>query len=197
MAVTSNRLIATAAACLLLSLLMGCTDGGNLLDRSDLRGEADSEPQAAAGETVEVDVEAPDVFSVTGEGLWDGRPSLGGIWVAHPDVDEPERVAIRNLANGRSVVGALFRRERDMPGPVLQVSSDAAEALGLVAGSPQEMEAVALRRREVPVEAPVTAAADPVTTPEEVIETTLDPVAIANDANYSNPESGAGAAGTE
>ena len=41
---------------------------------------------------VERDVEAPGVFQVTEAGLWDGRPSLGGVWVAHPDVTEPERV---------------------------------------------------------------------------------------------------------
>ncbi|MGQ0611230.1 MAG: SPOR domain-containing protein [Paracoccaceae bacterium] len=92
-------------------------------------------------------IEAPDVFSVTDEALWDGRPSLGGVWVASPDVVDPERVIMRNPANGRFVIGALFRRERDNPGPLLQISSDAAEALGLLAGQPAMIEVTALRRQ--------------------------------------------------
>ena len=94
------------------------------------------------------DIEAPEVFSVTDEALWDGRPSLGGVWVASPDVVDPERVIMRNPANGRFVIGALFRRERDNPGPLLQISSDAAEALGLLAGQPAMIEVTALRRQE-------------------------------------------------
>lgn len=101
--------------------------------------------------TVERDVEAPEVFSLTGEGLWDGRPSLGGVWVAYSTVKDPERVMIRNARNGKSVVGALFRRERELPGPGLQVSSDAAEALGMLAGQPADLSVVALRREEKPV----------------------------------------------
>lgn len=103
--------------------------------------------------SVERDIEAPAVFNMSGAGLWDGRPSLGGVWVAHVDVDDPERVMIRNTKNGKSVVGALFRRERDNPGPALQVSSDAAEALGLIAGQPTDLSVVALRREETPVPA--------------------------------------------
>ena len=56
---------------------------------------------------------------------------------------------IRNEANGRFVIGALFRRERDNPGPALQVSSDAASALGLLAGAPSVLNVTALRREEV------------------------------------------------
>jgi rare lipoprotein A len=97
------------------------------------------------------DVEVPDVFSATDQALWDGRPSLGGIWVASPDAVNPERVIIRNTGNGKSVTGALFRRERENPGPPLQMSSDAAEALGLLAGQPATVSVTALRRDE-PVE---------------------------------------------
>ena len=92
--------------------------------------------------------EAPETFSVAEPALWDGRPSLGGVWVAHPDVNDPERVVIRDPATGRSTTGALFRRERATPGPQLQVSSEAAEALGLVAGQPTVLEVVALARAE-------------------------------------------------
>lgn len=97
-----------------------------------------------SGAPLSGDTEAPEVFSVTELALWDGRPTFGGIWVAHPEVTEPERVIIRNNANGRSVSGALFRRERDTLGRRIQVSADAAAELGLVAGSPVELEVVAL-----------------------------------------------------
>ena len=132
--------------------LAGCAEGEGpaFLQRPAAGAEADSGVEVSrATQLVERDVEAPDVFQVTEKGLWDGRPSLGGVWVAHPDVAEPERVIIRNRENGQFVIGALFRRERDNPGPALQVSSDAAEALGMLAGAPAELNVTALRREEV------------------------------------------------
>ena len=98
------------------------------------------------------DVERPDIFSVSETALWDGRPSLGGVWVAHPDVKEPERALIRNSKTGQRIAGALFRRERDNPGPRIQLSSDAAAALGILAGQPTELSVVAVRQEEVVIE---------------------------------------------
>ncbi len=123
---------------------------------------------------VDRDVEAPEVFSVTDMALWDGRPSLGGVWVASPDAVDPERVILRNTANGKFVIGALFRRERDNPGPALQISSDAANALGLLAGEPGKVSVTALRREEAPVTAPD--ASKPILDAAETVETeTLAP----------------------
>lgn len=137
-------------ACATSLALAGCVAGTG----PDAEGAAPARAAAAASPvSVERDVEAPQVFSLSGQGLWDGRPSLGGVWVAHSSVTDPERVIIRNPKNGKSVVGALFRRERDMPGPGLQVSSDAAEALGMLAGQPADLAVVALRREEKPVPA--------------------------------------------
>ena len=124
---------------------------------------------------VERDVESPDVFSANENGLWDGRPSLGGVWVAHPDAVDPERVIIRNEANGKFVIGALFRRERENPGPALQISSDAAAELGVLAGSPTLLNVVALRREEAPVEPPALATAE-FDAPAEIAATPLDPI---------------------
>ena len=133
-------------------------------------------PTSGTTQLVERDVEAPDVFQITGAGLWDGRPSLGGVWVAHPTVTDPERVIIRNEANGKFVIGALFRRERENPGPALQVSSDAAEALGLLAGAPTTLNVTALRRQETPVAAAPEATTD-FGEPDEIAATPLDPIA--------------------
>lgn len=110
--------------------------------------ESDAAPAARSVRLVDRDVEAPEVFQVTDAALWDGRPSLGGVWVASPDAVDPERVIMRNTENGKFVIGALFRRERDNPGPALQISSDAAEALGLLAGQPGTVSVTALRREE-------------------------------------------------
>lgn len=150
--------ISLAAALAGLSLLAGCGEEGLpfLKGSGGAAAEAPAEGGPAAATIVEKDVEAPDVFAANEPGLWDGRPSLGGVWVAHPDLADPERVLIRNEANGQEVVGAIFRRERDNPGPRIQVSSDAAEALGMLAGQPTVLDVVALRREEVeiPAEAP-------------------------------------------
>ncbi len=159
--------------------LTACVDGFQMPFAATT---ADSATQSsAATELVERDVEAPEIFQVTGEGLWDGRPSLGGVWVAHPDVADPERVIIRNPANGQFVIGALFRRERDNPGPELQASSDAAEALGMLAGAPATLNVTALRREEAAVPAdtaPISdfATADTVapSAPDTVTATSLD-----------------------
>lgn len=99
----------------------------------------------------EKDVEAPDVFQMRGKGLWDGRPSLGGIWVAVPDDVQPDRVRITNTANGKKIIGSLFERDVNLPGPPIMVSSDAAVALGLTAGSPEQLEIVVMRREAVEV----------------------------------------------
>ena len=165
--------------------LTACEEGSEfklfdkpLFQKNDA-AETGTEMVADAAETtlIERDVEAPDVFQATEAGLWDGRPSLGGIWVAHPDVVDPERVIIRNQSNGKFVIGALFRRERENPGPRIQVSSDAAQTLGLPAGSPAELNVTALRREEVPVVPEVSAPA--LDAPETIEQETLDPVAAA------------------
>ncbi|QFT59505.1 cell division protein FtsN [Sulfitobacter sp. THAF37] len=174
----AGRATLMAGLALSVGMLAGCEDTGQF---GFLKPKAQT---ATAGTTrstklVERDVEAPEVFNVTDEGLWDGRPSLGGVWVAHPDVTEPERVIIRNEANDKFVIGALFRRERELPGPKLQMSSDAAAALGVLAGAPATLNVVALRREEAEESAEAEAAAQSVQAPSEVTEATLDPVAPA------------------
>ena len=134
-----------------LALLAGCDENGQFnLPLPKPKAEASSAGSTQSTKLIERDVEAPEIFSATEQGLWDGRPSLGGVWVAHPDVKEPERVIIRNQANGKFVIGALFRREREIPGPRIQASSDAAAALGMLAGAPVALNVTALRREEGP-----------------------------------------------
>ena len=166
--------------------LAGCEEGKDFnLFKQNTGAEvtADAPLSSSSVKLIERDIEAPDVFQVSEQGLWDGRPSLGGVWVAAPGVKEPERVIIRNEDNGKFVIGALFRRERDNPGPKLQVSSDAAAALGMLAGAPDVLNVTALRREEVPLAQDTPA---PETTmleaPEEIETATLDPIAAASAA---------------
>lgn len=180
-----------------LAALAGCDENGQFIGFESAPDEAAAATPAATApvETVERDVDAPEVFGETDRGLWDGRPSLGGVWVAYPDVTDPERVRIRNTANGATVVGALFRRERDNPGPPFQVSSDAAAELAMLAGQPTELEVVALRREEVPVApAAVPTAQGTDAAPAEIETASLDDPIAAAAAAIDEAEEGQAAA---
>ena len=172
----------TLAICAVAAFaLAACDENGEFAFPGTKPESESTEVTAAApvGEVIERDVEAPEVFEASEAGLWDGRPSLGGVWVAHPGVSEPERVLIRNATNGREVIGALFRRERDNPGPRIQVSSDAADSLGMLAGQPVQLDVVALRREEIPVEPPIDETTVALADPGEVSEEPLDPLEAA------------------
>jgi rare lipoprotein A len=180
-------------------LVLAACDGENGLRGGQGGGSGPGSMMQAGGPDLrESDTEAPDTFLVTEAGLWDGRPSLGGIWVAHPSVTSPQRVLIRNTTNNREVVGALFRRERDNPGPRLQLSSDAADRLGILAGQPTQLRVVALNRAAPPEPAaPAATLPDeaPVATEEATAEAAADPVAASAAAAIATAE--ARAAGTE
>ena len=177
----ARRLSFVGAAAL---VLVACDENGSFAVPAAPQGTASAAPVIANAPNQQLtqrDVERPDIFEVTDRGLWDGRPSLGGVWVAHPDVQDPERVIIRNAANGSEITGALFRRERENPGPLLQISSDAADALGVLAGAPTELSVVAVRREEVEVVAPVVQVnpvVDSLSAPVSVAEAELEPVEV-------------------
>jgi cell division septation protein DedD len=115
------------------------------------------------------DVEAPDIFQVTEPGIWDGAMSLNGVWVAHPEAANAERVLIRNAENGRFVIGALFKRGATGTGPRLQISSDTASALKIVSSQPTNLMVTALRREET--DGPQIDAASPALSAPETVET--------------------------
>ncbi|MBY6161819.1 SPOR domain-containing protein [Mameliella alba] len=148
-----SRTLRLSTAGTALFLVAACADGqmpGFLKSKDGGDGDVVARASTAEPRGTPRDVEAPEIFEAKEAGLWDGRPSLGGVWVAHPDAKDPERVIIRNQQNGKFVIGALFRKERETPGPRLQVSSDAAAALGMLAGQPTNLDVVALRREEAP-----------------------------------------------
>ena len=162
-------------------LLTACEEGA--FGRTGAKPDQAAPDSGAAIEFEERDVEAPQVFQASGKALWDGRPSFGGVWVSHPNSKQPERVMIVNMTNGKFVVGALFRREPDLPGPNLQLSSDAATALDILAGAPTEIKVTALRRETVQVSVPEEPAeAEPTDGPEKVETTALAAIDAAEDA---------------
>jgi hypothetical protein len=166
---------------------MGCVDGAGSGGSGSSAAGIAAAPGASRSTTREV--EAPEIFQATDSALWDGRPSLGGIWVASPDVTNPERVVMVNPATGKTVTGALFRRERENPGPKLQISSDAAEALGILAGQPTTLRVTALRKQEVAAPATEPAAA-PATPAGEAAETAARATAALQAAATTAPPAG-------
>lgn len=145
-----------ARAAVILSVavfgLAGCEDGVRLGGAASTEEGTAASPLATERRAGVRDVERPDVFKVTDEALWDGRPSLGGVWIAHPDVTTPERAIFINEATGQRIAGALFRRERENPGPKFQLSSDAAAGLNILAGQPTQVTVIAVRPEEIEVE---------------------------------------------
>ena len=117
-------------------LVAGCERVGSVTERVRDRFGGAEEPAIVATDAPARAIAAPDV---SGSASWDGVPSLGGIWVAHPDVVDPARVRIARADGGGSVEGWLFRREAGGEVPPLQVSSEAAAALGLAAEKTVEL----------------------------------------------------------
>ena len=72
--------------------------------------------------------EKPEILDIKAAVIWDGDQTLGGNWLSHPNVQIPERVLIKNVSNGKSIVGAIFQQKKKMnPGSAI-ISSDAAKA---------------------------------------------------------------------
>ncbi|MBM7069902.1 SPOR domain-containing protein [Actibacterium sp. 188UL27-1] len=148
--------------------VIGCEDGKFALgDKKPADGQATAAADRPSATSISgQETEAPEVFQQSEDGLWAGTPTFGGVWVAHPDVTAPERVLIRNEDNGQTVVGSLFKRERQNPGPRFQVSAEAANALTILAGSPTKLTVTALRREEVQPEPEAKADAEATIAPD-------------------------------
>tara|TARA_B100001142_G_scaffold241939_1_gene240977 strand:+ start:218 stop:922 length:705 start_codon:yes stop_codon:yes gene_type:complete len=92
--------------------------------------------------------EKPEILDLSASVIWDGEQTLGGNWISHPDVDSPERVLIKNISNGKSIVGAIFQQTKKMKtGPAL-ISSDAAKALSIAQNDQTKVQIIAVRAAE-------------------------------------------------
>ena len=108
-------------------------------------------PSQQGVQIVERDIETPEVFETANAALWDGQPTLGGVWVAHPAVQEPMRVILRNPATQTFIIGNLFRNDPAPGTPQIRVSSNAARALEMTAGKAAQLHVTALKRKSVSV----------------------------------------------
>ncbi|SOH92165.1 Sporulation related domain-containing protein [Monaibacterium marinum] len=137
---------ATGTACALLAIA-ACEP---VVDSQQAQAPSET-PVAATPQATEVEVATPrpDLYSVRALAAWDGRPSLGGAWIAHPDVASAERASITEVATGRTITAALFRRDPSIPGPPFQLSADAAQQLGIQPGVSVELDVVAVRMTTV------------------------------------------------
>jgi cell division septation protein DedD len=155
----NRQIIVSFSALAALALVAGCDQlgtGGPEAEATE--AGASGEPGVLRVEQRQVD--RPDIFSRQARGLWDGRISLGGRWVAIPEDIKADRVRITNQSNGTVIEGALFQRDANLPGPYFMVSMDAAQALGMTPGVPAELNVVVIRTETVEIPAPVPAPAE-------------------------------------
>ena len=77
------------------TLLAACMPGSD----KDTLADSGSKPLLSLGKSKSQgeEVEAPEVFQSTDMALWDGRPSLGGVWIAAPEAKDPERTLPRAI----------------------------------------------------------------------------------------------------
>ena len=92
--------------------------------------------------------EKPEILDISSSVIWDGDQTLGGNWISHPDVASPDRVLIKNISNGKSVVGAVFQQTKRMKTGSALISSDAAKALDIVQNEKTKVQIVAVRAPE-------------------------------------------------
>ncbi len=76
----------------------------------------------------------PETFHAEDFLLWDGEETLRGRWIAFPDLRTARQVRVTNSETGAMTDAAMLRRYAGAAGPRIIVSSQAADALGLVPG---------------------------------------------------------------
>ena len=92
--------------------------------------------------------EKPEILDLSASVIWDGEQTLGGNWISHPDADSPERVLIKNISNGKSIVGAIFQQTKKMKTGPAVISSDAAKALNIAQNDQTKVQIIAVRAAE-------------------------------------------------
>lgn len=109
-----------------LLAMMGCSELPQVgLDQSAFATTSRAETSGTA------DILKPLIFQTSARGLWDGRPTMGNVWVKVAGARGPERVEIRNEETGTTIRGAMFAAE-DPTDPIpIKLSEKAALELGL------------------------------------------------------------------
>ena len=89
--------------------------------------------------------EKPEILDISASVIWNGEQTLGGNWVSHPNVNSPERVSIKNISNGKSIIGAIFQQTKKIKTESAIISSDAAKALDIGQNEPTKVQIIAIR----------------------------------------------------
>ena len=92
--------------------------------------------------------EKPGILDISASVIWNGEQTLGGNWISHPNVDSPDRVLIKNISNGKSIVGAIFQQTKKMKTGPAVISSDAAKALNIAQNDQTKVQIIAVRAAE-------------------------------------------------
>ena len=92
--------------------------------------------------------EKPEILDISASVIWDGNQTLGGNWISHLDVASPERVLIKNISNGKAIVGAVFQQTKKTKTGSTLISSDAAKALDIAQNEKTKVQIVAVRAPE-------------------------------------------------
>ena len=156
----NRHILVSFSAFAALALVSGCDELGGPGTAAPEASDATAQGEPGVLRVEEREVERPDIFSREARGLWDGRISLGGRWVAIPEEIRADRVKITNQSNGTIIEGALFQRDANLPGPYFMVSMDAAQALGMMPGVPAELSVTVVRTETVEIPAPAPAPAE-------------------------------------
>ena len=88
-------------------------------------------------------VEKAEILDISASVIWGGEETLGGNWISHPKVQKPERVLIRNISNGKSIVGAVLQQTLNTKNSI--ISSDAAKTLGIDKNEQTKVQITAVR----------------------------------------------------
>ena len=88
-------------------------------------------------------VEKAEILDISASVIWGGEETLGGNWISHPKVQKPERVLIRNISNGKSIVGAVLQQTLNTENSI--ISSDAAKTLGINKNEQTKVQIIAVR----------------------------------------------------
>ena len=103
--------------------------------------------------------EKPEILDISTSVIWDGDQTLGGNWISHPNVASPERVLIKNISNGKSIVGAVFQQTKKIKSGSALISSDAAKALDIAQNEKTKVQIVAVRAPESSIPRSITSEA--------------------------------------
>ena len=113
-----------------LCILIGCSPLGNLSQANQNSNKAGF-------------VEKAEILDISASVIWGGEETLGGNWISHPKIQKPERVLIRNMSNGKSIVGAVLQQTLDTENSI--ISSDAAKTLEINKNEQTKVQIIAVR----------------------------------------------------